>query len=291
MKLATFRHAGTRAVGIVDPAAGRVWPLAGIDDMLDLIRRYDELKRPLEAGARTGRGIPLAEVRLEAPIPRPHRNVMCVAKNYHDHVREFGRSGYDSSAGKDPDAVPTVPIIFTKASDSVIADGEAIRYPEGVSDRVDYEAELGVVIGTGGRGIRREEAYAHVFGYTIINDMTARDWQGRHKQWFLGKSFDTFCPMGPYLVTADEIDPENLDLRCWVNGELRQEANTRDLIFDIPTLIETISAGVSLYPGDVIATGTPSGVGIGFDPPRFLQRGDVVKIEISGIGTLTNPVA
>ena len=155
---------------------------------------------------------------------------------------------------------------------------------------MDYEAELAVVIGKGGRGISKENALDHVWGYTIINDMTARDWQKRHKQWHLGKSFDTFGPMGPVVVTADDIDASNLDLKCWINGELRQNTNTRDLIFDIPTLIETISAGITLVPGDIIATGTPEGVGIGFNPPRFLKRGDVVAIEIEGIGLLENEV-
>jgi 2-keto-4-pentenoate hydratase/2-oxohepta-3-ene-1,7-dioic acid hydratase in catechol pathway len=129
-----------------------------------------------------------------------------------------------------------------------------------------------------------------VWGYTIINDVTARDWQARHKQWFLGKSFDTFCPMGPWLVTADEVDASNLSIRCWVNDELRQDANTGDLIFDIPALIETISAGITLYPGDVIATGTPKGVGLGFDPPRYLRPGDCVRIAIDGLGILVNRV-
>ena len=173
----------------------------------------------------------------------------------------------------------------------MIAAGDASRDPAGVSDSLDYEAELGVVIGRGGRGIAKARAYDHVFGYTIINDVTARDLQGLHKQWFLGKSLDTFCPMGPWLVTADEVEPENLTVKCWVNDELRQNANTRDLIFDIPTLIETLSAGMTLRPGDVIATGTPVGVGIGFTPPKFLQRGDRVTVEIQGLGRLSNKVA
>jgi 2-keto-4-pentenoate hydratase/2-oxohepta-3-ene-1,7-dioic acid hydratase in catechol pathway len=159
-----------------------------------------------------------------------------------------------------------------------------------VSTKFDYEAELAVVIGRGGRGITRAQALDHVWGYTIVNDVTARDWQARHKQWFLGKSFDTFCPMGPWIVTADELHVGDLAVRCWVNGELRQNANTRDLIFDVPTLIETISAGITLFPGDIIATGTPAGVGVGFKPPKFLKPGDRVRIEIAGIGTLTNSV-
>lgn len=161
-------------------------------------------------------------------------------------------------------------------------------YPTGVSDKIDYEAELALVIGKGGRGIRKADAYSHVFGYMIVNDMTARDLQAHHKQWLIGKSLDTFCPMGPYLVTADAVDVENLNVRCWVNDELRQDANTSDLIFDIPTLIEALSAGITLYPGDIIATGTPAGVGIGFKPPRYLSRGDRVTVEIDGLGRLSN---
>ncbi|UEM24679.1 fumarylacetoacetate hydrolase family protein (plasmid) [Skermanella mucosa] len=290
MKFATFQMDGRTAVGLVEPENGRIWPLEAllgepVDDMVDLIRRYDQVKERIRPA---GRAVDLASVRIMAPIPRPARNVMCVGKNYHDHAHEFARSGFDSSARGKADAVPEFPIIFTKVPESVIADGEPIRYPDGISDSIDYEAEVTVIIGKGGRGITREQAYRHVWGYTIINDVTARDIQGRHKQWFLGKSFDTFCPMGPWVVTADEIDPASLAVRCWVNDELRQDANTRDLIFDIPTLIETISAGITLVPGDVIATGTPAGVGIGFDPPKYLKRGDRVAIEVEGIGRLAN---
>jgi 2-keto-4-pentenoate hydratase/2-oxohepta-3-ene-1,7-dioic acid hydratase in catechol pathway len=156
---------------------------------------------------------------------------------------------------------------------------------------VDYEAELAIVIGKSGRNISPAEALSHIWGYTIVNDVTARDRQRNHKQWFLGKALDTFGPMGPWITTADEIAHDQLDLKCWVNGELRQQANTSDLIFDIPSLIATISAGLTLQPGDVIATGTPAGVGIGFNPPRFLKAGDEVSISISGIGTLTNRFA
>ena len=157
---------------------------------------------------------------------------------------------------------------------------------------MDYEGELAVVIGRAGRGIRKAEALAHVFGYTIVNDVTARTLQHKHRQWILGKGIDGFCPMGPAILTADEVpDPGVLRLRTWVNGELRQDAPVSDLIFDIPTLIETISAGITLQPGDLIATGTPAGVGIGFQPPKFLKAGDVVRVEITGIGVLENPVA
>jgi 2-keto-4-pentenoate hydratase/2-oxohepta-3-ene-1,7-dioic acid hydratase in catechol pathway len=215
---------------------------------------------------------------------------MCVGKNYHEHAKEFSASGFDSSSTGAADAIPTAPIIFTKVPQSVIGPDEPIHYPAGVSDQLDYEAELAVIVGTGGRGIAKADAMKHVWGYTIVNDVTARDLQARHKQWFLGKSMDTFAPMGPWCVTADEVDLTSAGIRCWVNGELRQNAKIADLIFDIPTLISTISAGITLMPGDIIATGTPAGVGIGFKPPKFLKKGDVVAMEVDGIGRLTNPV-
>lgn len=294
MRFATFTTSGGRpSVGVVDPERSLAWrldDLLGYDvgGMLQLIERYDELKELIRPN---GPALNLADVRLEAPIPRPLRNVLCVGKNYRDHAQEFASSGFDSSAASRADAVPAAPIIFTKVPESVIGPDQPIVYPSQISSDIDYEAELGVIVGTGGRGISRKDAYAHIWGYTIINDVTARDWQGRHKQWFLGKSFDTFCPMGPWIVTADEVDPENLEINCWVNDELRQSANTRDLIFKIPELIETISAGITLYPGDIIATGTPAGVGIGFTPPRYLTSGDRVRIDVKGIGTLLNAVA
>ena len=214
---------------------------------------------------------------------------MCVGKNYHAHAHEFTRSGFDAGS-KAEEAIPEHPIIFTKPSSSITGPGDDIPLWPGVDAAVDYEAELAVVIGRGGRMIPRAQALSHVFGYTIINDVTARDLQRRHKQWFLGKGIDGFGPMGPWIVTADEIDGGNLRIRCRVNGETRQDSSTADLIFDVPTLIEAISMSVTLAPGDVIATGTPEGVGIGFDPPRFLRDGDVVEVEIEGIGTLRNVV-
>jgi 2-keto-4-pentenoate hydratase/2-oxohepta-3-ene-1,7-dioic acid hydratase in catechol pathway len=173
--------------------------------------------------------------------------------------------------------------------ESVIGPRAPIRIPAGVSEAIDYECELAVIIGKQGTRIARAEALDHVWGYTIVNDVTARDWQQRHKQWFLGKSFDTFCPMGPVMVSRDECDGQ-VGLRTFVNGEKRQDAHTRDLIFDVPTLVECISQGITLYPGDIIATGTPVGVGIGFKPPKYLKRGDVVRLEIDGIGVLENPL-
>ncbi len=286
MKFATFDYKGTTAIGIVDPAAGRAWPLAEPADMLSVVRAYEQLRGTLQP---EGEGIPLAAVTLRAPFPAPLRNILCVGKNYREHAKEFTQSGFDATS-KAGDHVPDDPIIFTKASNTVVGPGAPIPNHADLTKQLDYEAELAVVIGRRGRGIARAAAFDHVFGYTIANDVTARDLQLKHRQWFIGKSLDGACPMGPWVVTADEVDATALDIRCWVNDELRQDANTRDLIFDIPTLIETLSAGMTLEPGDIISTGTPAGVGIGFDPPRFLAPGDRVTIEVEGIGRLENTV-
>lgn len=292
MKFATLRVDGDAVVAAVAPDSGLYWPveeLVGrpVPTMLDLIQKYAEIESSIRP---EGAGRPLAGAAFAAPI-LPARNVMCVGKNYHAHAHEFTRSGFDSSAKDASEAIPAAPIIFTKAPETVIATGEDIRYPAGLSDSIDYEAELAVIIGRGGRGISRAGALDHVFGYTIVNDVTARDLQSKHKQWFIGKSLDTFCPIGPWIATADEVDVTNLEVRCWVNGDLRQNANTADLIFDVPTIIETLSRGLTLHPGDVIATGTPAGVGIGFDPPKYLFPGDEVAIEITGLGRLVNRLA
>jgi 2-keto-4-pentenoate hydratase/2-oxohepta-3-ene-1,7-dioic acid hydratase in catechol pathway len=237
----------------------------------------------------TGETLRLESATLFAPIPRPRRNIICVGKNYLAHAEEFSGSGFDSSASQG--AVPSAPIVFSKAPECVIAHGDAVLIDPAVSSAIDYEAELCVIIGRKARAIAREDALDHVWGYTIVNDVTARDLQKTHSQWFISKSQDTFCPMGPVAVTRDEIDLANTSLKCWVNGDLRQSANTADLIFDVPDLIATISAGITLYPGDLIATGTPSGVGIGFTPPKYLQPDDVVRVEIEGIGVLENRIS
>ena len=225
---------------------------------------------------------------FSAPVRRPRRNIFCVGKNYHEHAHEFAQSGFDSSAASG--AVPAAPIIFSKVPECVVGPGADIVFDPAVSAAIDYEGELAVIIGKGGRAIPHAMALEHVWGYTTVNDVTARDVQGRLEQWHVGKSFDTFCPMGPWAVTADELDLRDTWLRTWINGELRQEANTRDLIFDVPTIIAVLSAAITLYPGDIIATGTPAGVGIGFKPPRYLKDGDVVAIEIDGLGRLENRV-
>lgn len=290
MKIAAYLHDDEPGVGLVSADEQFIQPF----DLTTHQRALGALP-VIEAFVR-GETVPatqaplkLADVKLTAPLPRPRRNIFCVGKNYIAHAKEFSGSGFDSSAKVGGD-IPTVAIIFSKVPESVVGPGDAIRVLPEVSSAIDYETELAVVIGKGGKGIKAADALNHVWGYTIINDVTARDWQSRHLQWHLGKSFDTFCPMGPWLVSADECDGTHTRLRGWVNGELRQDAHTRDLIFNIPSLIETLSAGITLYPGDVIATGTPVGVGIGFKPPRYLKAGDVVRMEIDGIGVLENPV-
>jgi 2-keto-4-pentenoate hydratase/2-oxohepta-3-ene-1,7-dioic acid hydratase in catechol pathway len=256
------------------------------DDLLAIVRAWDDHG---ESVVRTiGPTLALQDVRPLAPFPRPPRNIFCVGKNYAEHADEFAGSGFDATGG--PDATPSHPIIFTKPATSIIGPGDLIDPHTSLTSSLDYEAEIAVVIGRGGRNISRDDAWRHVWGYTLVNDITARDLQQRHKQWFLGKSLDTFCPQGPWAVSADEVRGD-IVLESRVNGELRQQANTRDLIFDIPTLIHTLSAGITLQPGDMIATGTPAGVGIGFDPPRFLAPGDVVSVSADGLGTLTNEVA
>lgn len=230
----------------------------------------------------------ISDLILCAPVPRPRRNIFCVGKNYFEHAKEFSGSGFDSSMTKPGDDIPQDPIIFTKVPESVVATGSQVLIPKNVSTAIDYEAELAVIIGRQAKGVSEADAMQYVWGYTIVNDVTSRDWQSRHKQWHMGKSFDTFCPMGPWVVTADECDGQSVDVKCYVNGELRQNSNSKDLIFNIPKLIATLSAGITLYPGDIIATGTPVGVGIGFKPPKYLVDGDVVKVEIEKIGFIEN---
>ena len=289
MKIAAFHHQGQPGVGLVAADLASVQPF----DLSLPERALGAL--PVIERLAAGQGLPallpaiaMADLRLTAPLPKPRRNIFCVGKNYFEHAREFAGSGFDSSAKSGGD-IPAFPIYFSKVPESVVGPDAAVEMPA-ASSAIDYEAELAVVIGQGGKGISKADAMKHVWGYTIINDVTARDWQGRHSQWLLGKSFDTFCPMGPWLVSADELDATNTRVRGYVNGELRQDASTTDLIFDIPTLIETLSAGITIYPGDVIATGTPVGVGIGFKPPKYLKSGDVLRVEIDGIGALSNPV-
>ncbi len=283
VKVATFEWRGKRAVGLVRPEEGTV---ASFDLPEEAMREGVSCLIGLDRQPRLLDPVALSEVTLQAPLPRPRRNIFCVGKNYYEHAHEFSKSGFDSSAAAG--AVPAHPIVFSKVPESVIGPSAPILIDPAVSTAIDYEAELAVIIGRAGRGIRPENAFDHVWGYTIVNDVTARDLQGRYSQWLIGKSQDTFCPMGPWAVTRDAFDISNADIRSRVNGELRQESNTGRLIFDVPTIIATIAAGVTLLPGDVIATGTPAGVGIGFDPPKYLAPGDIVSVEVEGIGVLEN---
>ncbi len=283
MRLATILHQGQRRVARL-AADGRTLDVFEGAAPLGCLPLMDALAHGHDWPA-VAEQLPLAGVQFEAPIPVPRRNLWCVGRNYHAHARELRESVFKDNAK----TVDAWPIVFTKVPETVVATGTDVQLPgAAISTQIDYEAELTLVIGKGGRNISRADAMQHVWGYTIINDVTARDVQIRHGQWDLGKSFDTFCPMGPWLVSADEVDGSNTRVRCWVNGELRQDANTSDLIFDIPTLVETCSRGISLLPGDVIATGTAAGVGMGMNPPRWLGHGDVVRIEIDGVGVLEN---
>ena len=292
MRLVTFRHAGRleQRAGVLRED-GEIVDLAATDPLLEggmlaLVAAEPAMLERARAAARIGSAVEGAT--LCAPVPRPPKNVFCVGKNYHEHAKEFAGSGFDAST---QDVVPEFPVVFSKPATSVIGPGEPVPAHLDPTGSVDYEGELAVVIGRAGRGIRKADALGHVFGYTVVNDVTARTLQHRHRQWILGKGLDGFCPMGPAILTADEVpDPGALRLTTHVNGEKRQDAPVSDLIFDIPTLIEAISAGITLEPGDIIATGTPAGVGIGFDPPRFLRSGDVVRVEVAGIGVLENPV-
>ncbi len=282
MRIATFEHQGQRHVGLISADATEVTPFkldaaAAQSGALALIGRTQ--LAPLQAQA-----LPLSAVRLEAPIPRPRRNLFCVGRNYHEHAKELRDSVFKNNSAN----VATWPIVFTKVPECVVGPYDDVRLPQGITEQVDYESELAVVIGREGKNITRENALSHIYGYTIVNDVTARDVQMRHQQWDLGKSFDTFCPMGPWIVTADELDGTQTRVRGWVNGQLRQNGHTSDLIFDIPTLIETCSRGITLYPGDIIATGTPAGVGMGLNPPQYLQSGDTVRVEIEGLGAIEN---
>jgi 2-keto-4-pentenoate hydratase/2-oxohepta-3-ene-1,7-dioic acid hydratase in catechol pathway len=229
---------------------------------------------------------PLNEVKPLAPLPEPRRNIICLGKNYREHAEEIAKK---VGTG---DAIPKYPIFFTKATTTVIGSGEPIPAHSEITRKLDYEAELAIIIGKGGRGISRQQAMEHVFGYTAFNDVSARDLQGDHLQWYRGKSLDGFGPMGPIVVHRSVMPPpEDISIQCFVNGEQRQQATLAELIFDIPSIIETLSAGATLLPGDIIATGTPAGVGMGFSPSQYLQPGDEVVVAITGAGRLVNSVA
>ncbi len=265
--------------GMIDPENNSMLEL--IDAGNSLLEKF----REATANVNQAECIPLQQVELLAPIPRPRQNVMCLGWNYADHAKETAH------AINREVQVPDHPIVFTKSASSMNGPFADIPYDASVSDRIDWEVELGVIIGKSGKQIPVEQALDHVFGYSVINDISARDMQRRHKQFFLGKSLTGSCPMGPWIVTSDEIpDPQSLDLRSRVNGELKQESNTCLQIFNVATTISILSRGMQLEAGDIIATGTPSGVGFARNPPEFLRPGDVVECEVERIGCLRNRI-
>ena len=294
MRLVTFGHQNRTAPGLLLDG-GRVLDLAPclpgkgpLTSLLEIVRAGpagEAAVREAAQRAASGTSYDRKDVRLMAPIPWPRKNVFCVGRNYVEHVAEgFRARGTEMK-------LPEFAQFFTKPLTAVIGPEDDIPLDVEVTQKLDYEVELGLVIGKRGRNISRERALAHVFGYTVINDVTGRDLQRRHDQWFKGKSLDGSCPMGPYLVLASAVpDPQNLNLSLRVNGEGRQSSNTKHMIFDLPAIIASLSEGLTLEPGDVIATGTPSGVGFAMTPPSFLKDGDVVEAEVEGIGILRNTV-
>ncbi len=280
MKLVTFSHGDHTRIGVVDDAGVVDLSSAAPELPHDMLAFLEAGPAAMQTAAAAQDGAPriaLSEVRLEAPIARPPK-FLAIGLNYADHVAEGGRE------------IPEHPTVFNKQSTCVVGPGEGIHVPR-ASHVVDYEGELGFVIGRRCRHVSRDDAADVIAGYTVVNDVTVRDWQLRVPTWTMGKSFDTHGPIGPWIVTADELaDPHRLDIRTWVNGELRQESNTKELIFDCFNLVEHLSTAFTLEPGDVIATGTPAGVGIAMKPPKLLAAGDRVRIEIDGIGALENPV-
>lgn len=295
MKYLSFRFKERHGYGVLTDDKTRVIPIAAL---LNKLKKSapETLKEFISIYSNTltyelidmlpeciDMGIPLSDIRLTSPIPYPRRNIFCLGKNYAEHALEI------KSLPGNTATIPEIPIYFTKIADPSIGHLDNIKLPIGTSTKIDYEVELAIIIGKDGYNIPKEEAEEYIFGYTIGNDITARDIQKRHIQWFKGKSFDTFMPLGPYIVDKTEIKfPVELDISCSVNGEIRQSSNTKNLIFDIPYIISDLSKGITLKAGDIILTGTPAGVGAGSNPPRFLKSGDVIECSIEKIGKLIN---
>ena len=280
MKLITCLYKGEERVGALTEEGVAFLPYPDMNTLIET------LPPAAFAAASTAKPVPLEDVTLLAPIPRPRQDVICLGMNYRDHEKEAARYDAEAFTKEKPAAV-----YFSKrVSRAGDPDGTIPRY-KGLVERLDYEAELAVIIGKTARNVKAEEAGAYIFGYTVLNDVSARDLQTGHKQWYFGKGLDGFTPMGPCILTADETAfPPALEISCAVNGEERQHSNTSLLIHGIPEIIEELSAGMTLLPGTVIATGTPAGVGMGFEPPRFLEAGDVVECTIQNIGTLRSTV-
>ena len=292
LNLITFADAAGSRAGVL-LSGGRVLDLAvampPARDMLAVIDGGAAMLaaiRALAANPPANALLALDRVALQAPIPKPRRNVFCVGRNYMDHVAEG-----DRTRGITNSEVPKYPQFFTKASDCVIAPGAKVPTHEGVTKWLDYEVELVAIIGTAGRDIPKEKALEHVFGWTIGNDVTGRDLQRRHGQWFKGKSLDRSCPLGPVIVPASDLNAADLAIGLKLNGEQRQASRTSKMIFDVTEIIHQLSSGFTLLPGDVIMTGTPEGVGYAMQPPQTMKAGDVMELTIEGIGTLTNTIS
>lgn len=292
MKFVTFILDGVETIGILTKDEKRVVKIKDIlgenapTTLVELIENFsDEYRSALKNVEGNYEEFDIEKVIMKAPIPVPKRGIICLGKNYREHVKEVP-SNIDFKNG-----VPEHPIYFLKLVDEAVAHGGNILLNTDVTNQLDYEAELAVVIGKEGKNIPKDKVEEYIFGYTIINDISARDTQAKHVQWFYGKSLDGTCPMGPCIVDKSEISfPPELDIKCYVNGELRQNSNTREFIFDIPYIISEFSKGVTLKPGDIIATGTPAGVGMGFNPKKFLKDGDEVVCVVDGVGMLRNSV-
>jgi len=282
MKLLTFKFDGKTQVGFFED--GKVYPIEKYNDMVELIN--NTTPEELASFKADGEGIPYADVEKCAPIPNPAQDIICLGVNYAAHAEEsarFKKELYDKNA--------QYPVYFSKRVDEAVADGGFIESHSDMVDSLDYESELAVIIKGDVKNVSEEDAHKYVFGYTILNDVSARNVQTRHKQWYFGKSLSGFCPMGPYIVTADEIAyPPKLDIKSRINGELRQDSNTSLLLFGIDYVISELSRGMTIKSGSVISMGTPAGVGMGFTPPKFLKAGDKVECEIEKIGVLTNIV-
>ena len=287
MKLVTYRENGAEQVGALTKDGTAIVPLS-VPDMNTLIETMplSALSSAVTAAEDSGVSVALADVELLSPIPRPRQDVLCLGMNYKAHAAEAAQ--YDAGAFTQEKPVA---VYFSKRVSEAVAPGGAIQSHRELVERLDYEVELAVILGKTAKHVKAAEAGDYIFGYTILNDVSARDVQTGHKQWYFGKSLDGFTPMGPCIVTADEIAfPPALAISSSVNGELRQSSNTSLFLNSIQEVLEELTAAMTLLPGTIIATGTPAGVGMGFDPPKFLKPGDVVTCAIEGIGTLTNPV-
>ena len=287
MKLVTYRENGAEKVGALTKDGTAILPLP-VPDMNTLIETMtlSQLSSAVTAAEGSGASVALADVELLAPIPRPRQDVLCLGMNYKAHASEAAKYDADAFTKEKPAAV-----YFSKRVSEAVAPGGVIQSHQDLVERLDYEVELAVILGKTAKHVKAAEAGDYIFGYTVLNDVSARDVQTGHKQWYFGKSLDGFTPMGPCIVTADEIAfPPALGISSTVNGELRQDSNTSLFINTISDVLEELTAGMTLLPATIIATGTPAGVGMGFDPPKFLKPGDVVECSIEGIGTIRNEV-